>query len=571
MRNNSLIKRKYREFFFPTIVMALSNSLTSIVDGIIVSIFLGAEQMAAINTCLPIPQLNATIATLIGIGASTLISIAKGRREKQTADSTFTSYIILFILFVGLLLGIYTVFFEPICRFLSSDSTLSPFVHSYFGILRWGAGFHIAAESLGYIASAEGHAKISSAAMITANVFNIVLDIVLIRFFGMGISGAAIASVLAFCIQVCILLFLYVFSKKRRTVNLYFKKIGKNSISTLKTGFSAALGLVLVGVKIACVNRIVTGIAGADGMIAFSLCIAALTIASLLITGASDTMMPILGIYHGEGDRSGVKLVFNYALKVLIITTLALMAVLELFPQIFFLLYKITDETTISIALPAIRIYAISLIGVSYSFHYLYYFMGIEREAESTVVSVVDGLAVVPFAFLLSKILGIYGVWYSFIATEFLSFVIILIMLKKGSSKNDKSETRLLCEFSFDETQVSGALQKIQSVLSEQKIDPKTANIATLSIEEIAVNSAEFTKAARKKNRTVTFDITIKNTGEALVVSVCDDGEHFDPIAYKADDSEEYPISHISLLKTIASKLEYSYVIGLNKTSVLLK
>ena len=86
IRNNSLIKRKYREFFLPTIAMALSYSLTTIVDGIIVSIFLGADQMAAVNTCIPIPQLNATIATLIGIGSSTLISIAKGRREKQTAD-----------------------------------------------------------------------------------------------------------------------------------------------------------------------------------------------------------------------------------------------------------------------------------------------------------------------------------------------------------------------------------------------------------------------------------------------------------------------------------------------------
>ncbi len=571
IRNNSLIKRKYREFFLPTIAMALSYSLTTIVDGIIVSIFLGADQMAAVNTCIPIPQLNATIATLIGIGSSTLISIAKGRREKQTADSTFTSYVMLLVLFATFLLGVYAVFFNPICNFLSSDKTLSPFVHSYFGMLRWGAAFHIAAVSLGYIVSAEGFAKISSAAMITANVANLVMNIIFIRFFGMGISGAAFASVLSFCLQFSILIIFYVCSKKRRTVHLLFKENFKSALSVLKTGFSAALGLILVGIKIACVNKIVTSIAGADGMIAFSLCIAELSLASLLISGASDTMMPILGIYHGEGDRHGVKLVFNYALKVLALSTLGLMATLELFPQIFFALYKITDEATMSIALPAIRIYALSLIGVSFSFHYLYYFTGTEREKASTVVSVVDGLAVIPFALVLSQVFGIYGVWFSFIAAEILSALIIVVMVKARKDKPALSETDLLGEFSFAETQVSDAIKKIRPFLTEHKIDSNTANTATLAIEEIAVNSAEFTKKTREKGRTVTFDVNVKRTQEGFVLSVCDDGEHFDPTTYKSEEAEEFPVSHISLLRAAALKIEYSHVIGLNKTVVLLK
>lgn len=570
MRNNSLIKRKYREFFFPTIAMALSYSLTTIVDGIIVSIFLGASQMAAVNSCLPIPQMNATIATLIGVGASTLISIAKGRRENQTADSAFTSYAMLFILFVALLLGTYAVFFNPICNLLSSDKTLSPFVHSYFGILRWGAGFHIAADSLGYIASSEGHAKISSTAMICANVVNLILDIFFIRFLGMGISGAALASVLAFCLQDSILIALYVCSKKKRTVHIHFHEILKSALSVLKTGFSAALGLVLLGIRIACINKIVTYIAGTNGMIAFSLCIAALSLASLLISGASDTMMPILGIYHGEGDRHGVKLVFNFALKVLVLSTLGLMAVIELFPQLFFLLYKITDATTIAIALPAIRIYALSLIGVSFSFHYLYYFMGTERETASTIVSVVDGLAVIPFALLLSKPFGLYGVWISFSIAELLSALIIVGMERARKDKAAVSDTELLCEFSFDETQVSDAIKKIRPLLAEQKTDSNTANIATLAIEEIAVNSSEFTRKSQKRSHAVNFDVHLKKTDEKLVLSVCDDGENFDPTTYKAEESEEFPISHISLLRTIAAKIEYAHVIGLNKTVVWL-
>ena len=572
IRNSSLIKRKYREFFFPTIVMALSYSLTTIVDGIIVSIFLGADQMASVNTCLPIPQLNATIATLIGVGASTLISISKGRRENQTADSVFTSYFVLLALFTVLLLGSYFVFFEPICHFLSSDKTLSPFVHSYFGMLRWGAFFHIASVSLGYVVSAEGYAKLSSASMISANVLNLLLDILFIRFCGMGISGAAFASVLAFCLQFAILIVLYIFSKKRRTVHFYFKTVFKNSFSVLKTGFSASLGLILVGIKIACINKIVTNIAGPNGMIAFSLCISALSLASLLIDGASDTMMPILGIYHGEGDRHGVKLVFNYALKVLVFSTLALTALLEAFPQLFFFLYKITDETTKSIALPAIRIYAISLIGVSLAFHYLYYFAGTERTLASTIVSTVDGLAVIPFALLLSHFFGIYGVWFSFIAAEILSVAVIAVILLIQRKKEKKAglKTEMLLEFSFDETQISDAIKKIRPCLTEHRIDSNSANIVTLATEEISVNSVEFTKKSKKKRSAINFDITIKKTDENIALTVCDDGSHFDPTTYKADESAEFRIGHIELLRAMSERISYSYVIGLNKTTVLL-
>ncbi len=572
IRNSSLIKHKYREFFFPTIAMALSYSLTTIVDGIIVSIFLGADQMAAVNSCLPVPQLNATIATLIGIGASTFISIAKGRRENQSANSAFTSYFVLLVLFSALLLGSYTIFFDQICHFLSSDKTLSPFVKSYFGMLCWGAGFHIAAVSLGYIASAEGHAKLSSVSMIVANVVNLILDVLFIRFFGMGISGAALASVFAFCLQFAILIVLYVCSKKKRTVHFSFNAIWRNSLTVLKTGFSPALSLILVGIKIACVNKIVTAIAGADGMIAFSLCISALSLASLLIDGASDSMMPILGIYYGEGDKHGVKLVFNYALKVLVLSTLVLMTVLEAFPQLFFFLYKITDEKTIFIALPAIRIYAASLIGVSISFHYLYFFAGTECEKASTVVSIIDGISVIPFALLLSHFFGIYGVWFSFIAAELLSVAVIIVIqaIRKKKKKKTIPKTELLLEFSFNETQISDAIKKIRPCLTECKIDSNTANIVTLATEEISINSVDFTAKSKKKRGTINFDITIKKTDESIVLSVCDDGVHFDPTTYQADESEEFKIGHIELLRAMSERISYSYVIGLNKTTVLL-
>ena len=103
IRNSNIIDRKFKEFFIPSILTAMSTSMILIVDGLIVSNMLGTKEFAAVNCCLPFLQLLAMISDLLGLGGSVAISIARGRRENRKADQLFTTLLLLYLVSCGLL------------------------------------------------------------------------------------------------------------------------------------------------------------------------------------------------------------------------------------------------------------------------------------------------------------------------------------------------------------------------------------------------------------------------------------------------------------------------------------
>lgn len=78
IRNSKIIDKKYKEFFIPTILTAMSSSLILMADSIFVGNMLGANELAAVNCCIPIQQVFLTVSELLGLGGSTAISVATG-------------------------------------------------------------------------------------------------------------------------------------------------------------------------------------------------------------------------------------------------------------------------------------------------------------------------------------------------------------------------------------------------------------------------------------------------------------------------------------------------------------
>ena len=143
IRNSKIIDRKYKEYLIPTILTAMSSSLIVMADSILVGNMLGANEFAAVNCCGPIMQIFGMFSELLGLGGSTAISVARGRRENQKANQIFTAVILMFtVLSVVLLLPqvFATSFF---CGLLTQDQTLYPIVFEYYSILVWSAPFAI--------------------------------------------------------------------------------------------------------------------------------------------------------------------------------------------------------------------------------------------------------------------------------------------------------------------------------------------------------------------------------------------------------------------------------------------
>ena len=135
-RNAVTVNKKYTEYFLPTVLTAMATNIAMIVDSIIAGNLLGQNSLAAINLMSPISQLYFSITILFGLGASSIISFAKGRRDEKQANRVFTSTFIVLIALSVIFIAIQLPLADSISSLLTKDAELNrhtdlPFAHVF--------------------------------------------------------------------------------------------------------------------------------------------------------------------------------------------------------------------------------------------------------------------------------------------------------------------------------------------------------------------------------------------------------------------------------------------------------
>lgn len=191
-------------------------------------------------------------------------------------------------------------------------------------------------------------------------------------------------------------------------------------------GLSGALGTMLITVKMLFLNTIIQSIGGSAGMVSYSVCSSSQIFMSMFITGASQTMIPIIGVCLGEKDYDGVRYAFRRAARVLAVSSVVIMLFICIEPEPIIKFFGITSPTDIANTVPAMRINALSFPGLSFSFLLLYYYMATQKRAISTAISIINGIVIlIPSALILGKFFGITGVWYSLVVAQVGTLVVV--------------------------------------------------------------------------------------------------------------------------------------------------
>lgn len=562
-RNDKLITKKYKEYFIPTLLMAMSSSMAIIVDGIIVGNLLGANALAAVNVCMPVVQFFTAIAALLGMGGTTVISVSKGKRDNEAANQTFTSVALLTLILCLLMLVCQVVNPAFFCSLLTTDEQLYPLTFDYYRVLLMGTPLIIIVSTFGYVLRADGQPKYASVILITSNVVNLLLDVILIKVFDMGIRGAALATVLGYVVGL-VLLCIYLFSKKR-TLAFNFGRIGLRTKDILSSGFSPAISGTLITIKVLCINHIVMNLAGSSGMVSFSVCLSCLSFVSMLISGASQTMMPILSTCYGEKDYSGVNMVIKRAFSVLTVSTLVIGTVFELVPKTVLEIFGVTDPADLQLAVPSLRLFVISLLGTAIVFLTIFILVATQKKRLSLIVTLLEGLVIIiPGAFVLSGLFGINGVWFAFILSEYGTVAVIYLITKGKASwlyKNDDNKSIL--ELSITKESISEMVSQTIEFLKNLGFSGSLANRIGVTIEEMIDNISRYSK-----NDSVNMDVVIRTADDGVVISFCDDGAPFNPLYYSEEEQNIYAIDNIKMITAVASHIDYQQVIGLNKTII---
>ena len=570
-RNYDLLRRKFKEFFLPTLFTSMAGNICLFVDGLIVSFLIGAGNLAPIQSVAPVITFVNLIYWMIGLGGSVLCSVAKAEFDDEKSNSYF-SVAITSLLSIGILITIIGLLFSNnISQLLCiSQPSLTSSVNQYFIALIIGMPFLCYMMSLSYFIRADGIPTLPFRAILIANIVNICCDIIYIKFVGMGLSGAALATSTGYAVGSIIIS--YYFFKSERT--LRFIKMKLNALfdylkQIVKSGFSSSSTQLYLTLKLFIINILLGMYIGKSGIVAFGICYNSLFILYIFLIGTAQTMSPIVSVYFKEEDFSGVNYIINQSLKIVVVASLALSVLFIVCPQSLLLLYSVKDPSDIPVVLNAIRIFAVSYVGTAITFLYTFYAQAIQKNQLSTIISLLEGFVLpIGLALVLSFAIGGNGIWISFAIAEAITILFIFAYSRYINKKTDGEYAGFFINKHRDdnvfEHTINGDINeavKLSREVQEYLSGNKSATLVTLAIEEMLVNIINTNESVD------TIDIIVRNDDDNILISIKDTGVDFNPVI----ENDNLEFDNISVLNKIADKIDYSRVLGLNSTVIKIK
>ena len=271
-----------------------------------------ANQIAAITITMPIFLLLMAFGSLLGVGGGSYISILLGKKEGEEAKqaASFAFYGSLAIGVICMLVGL--IFMQQILSLSGASVHTYEYAKGYLVIIAVGSPAIVASFSLGQIIRAEGAAKQAMAGMMIGTIINIVLDPIFILWMGMGVTGAAVATVLANVISV--LYYIYYFVKKNSQLSISFKNFVLTK-KMLKAVFSIGTPASINSLLMSTSNIILNNFAvhyGDNVVAALGIVSRVILIPIMLLFGLCQGVQPLIGYNYAANNKKRMTDIINF-------------------------------------------------------------------------------------------------------------------------------------------------------------------------------------------------------------------------------------------------------------------
>ena len=433
------IPRLILKFSLPTIVGMLVNALYNIVDVIYIGNIEGIGEIciAALSINAPIMLAFFSFMMMAGVGGAARISIYLGEEKKDLAERTIGNGIVLITIITATLATAAACFMEPLLTLFGASPNTMQYAKDYLSIILIGVPVNGFGYCLNRYIMAQGLPKISMTTMLIGAITNIILDPIFIFVLGMGVRGAAIATIIAQTFS-CAWCAYYFFSGRTPL---------KIRAGYLRLQISVVFGIVSIGVASffmqisASLVRMVLNKSllhyGGD---------AAVSILGLIFNVSSIFLMPMIGINQGIQPIVG----FNYgALKynrvkeaikagVLASTSFAIIGylVIMLFPTEIAMVFGRENHNILHLAPKAFRTYLFFTPMIGIAFVSTIVFQAIDKPRLSLFMSLLRQVIVlIPATLVLPIFFGLEGIFLSGAVADFISSVTAAALLTREVRK----------------------------------------------------------------------------------------------------------------------------------------
>lgn len=423
------VRKLYRGYLFPALSGAVVTSVYSLVDAVAVGQSegpLGAAAMAVIN---PFWGFIMFIGMIFGLGGSIMMSNLRGQGEERKANNYFTVSAGMLCAAIAVIWVLLALNMSAVFYFLGASDTTIDKVLEYGNIMIAGFPFFFISPYMACFVRNDNDPKRAMAAVIAGGVFNIFGDWFFVFPLGLGMFGAALATLMGTVIQSFVLIS-HLFAKNNRLRFGKPVKVMDCAKRILSLGIGASLVDLANAVLFTLMNNQINRYSTDNAMSVFGVMVNVDTLFQSLFAGVGQAIQPIIATNSGAGQKKRCISVRNLGILTAVAMGILFTVICLVFPSQIISLFMDATPGVLAIAPGIMRIFFIILLFMGTNIVSIYYMQSVLQSGKALIISLGRGLIVSGFlACILPLLIGETGLWLALPIAEGIIFAVSVILL----------------------------------------------------------------------------------------------------------------------------------------------
>lgn len=421
------------KYSVPSIVGMLVSALYNVVDRIFIGQGVGPLGIAGATIAFPLMQVQIAFATLIGQGATTLISINLGRRDKETAERVLGNGFFLIIALAVVVSGLGLVFLDGLLTLFGASGAVLPYARDYTSVVLAGTVFQVVALGVNNFLRGEGNPRTAMVSMLIGAVLNAILCPIFLFAFHWGMKGAGLATVLAQAVSATWVMFNYLSGRSELRLRLANLRPRRDIVLPV-----LAIGSAPFAVNLA--NSLMNGImnnqlARYGGDLAVSsmgVVFALISLFVMIAFGINGGVQPVIGFNYGAGKPERVRQAALFAIGAATAAFSLGFVFVQIFPRPLVALFAGSSAELLEMSSHALRRVLLCMPLIGFQIVSSGYFQAVGKPKHSMFLALSRQiLFLIPLLYIMPAIGGLAGLWLAPALADFLAALVTALFFAR--------------------------------------------------------------------------------------------------------------------------------------------
>lgn len=561
--SHALTDHAFRRFFFPALISNLGLALGGIVDCLVIGAKLGSDGLSAISLGIPVYLFYNVLSYGFSIGGSIHYAYALSAGHPEKAQSIFNNVLRFLILTYLVTVGLSLAFLPQLLQFLGASREY-PEVYAiaerYIRTQLIFVPIMFCQGPFFYFVQCDSPNRVA-AALTASNVIDIILNYVFVIRLGAGAEGSVWSTAIG--AAVCLIICGEHIVHKRGTVRFAWVKLSVKELAvSFRTGVASSVQYIFQFVTVIVANQLLMRTMGVIGVAVFDVLYNLSLFTACISDGMCLTIQPMVSTYRAERNTEAVSRTMYDA-----VFTGSVIAVGEMIFLVFgagFLcnVFGLSGKGA-EIGIPAISIYAVSVLPAYINQLMVYYDQAAERVRSSFLI---ESCRLFLFFLPVSLALSAFrpeSFWAVFPIAEILTLLVVCFGLrdrwvKDWTARDDRRYTSSVTT----DSDLGKEVEAFQEICDEWECMPQQSYFGTLVLEELC---AAILEDARKNSRNdITVDFTVLRVGDGLEIHLRDNSIRFNPFELEESDEDDLNVLGMDIVRKKAKEFYYRRFAGFN-------